>query len=110
MSIYVITDNIKSNKNMYKIGRTSKSKKGILSTYTRHLGNPVLKFYQEVPYNYNYKDVERTILQELKTYRIKNSNGNLSEWKYLLEQEKTKQKELKLKKIELYTKLKKLNI
>ena len=62
MSIYVITDPIKENENMYKIGRTNKSLKGILTTYTRYLGNPKIIFYKIVPDSYDYKNVEQAIL------------------------------------------------
>jgi hypothetical protein len=80
MSIYVITDPIKERENQYKIGRTSKSRNGILTVYTRYLGNPIVKFYKLVPILSNYKNVESNILTLLKDYRIKNNNGNMSEW------------------------------
>jgi hypothetical protein len=80
MSIYVITDPIKEKENQYKIGRTSKSRNGILTVYTRYLGNPIVKFYKLVPILSNYKNVEKNILTLLKDYRIKNNNGNMSEW------------------------------
>lgn len=83
MSIYVISDPIKEKENMYKIGRTTKTKKGILSVYTRYLGNPVIKFFNTVPNWFDYKDVECVILYDLDKYRIKNNNGNKSEWIHL---------------------------
>ena len=80
MSIYVITDPIKENENLFKVGRTTKSKKGILTVYTRYLGNPKIIFYKEVPVAHDYKDVERDILKHFEKRRIKNNNGNKSEW------------------------------
>jgi hypothetical protein len=83
MSIYVISDPVKEKENMYKVGRTSKTNKGIMTVYTRYLGNPVLKFYNTVPDLFDYKDVEWNILYDLDKYRIKNNNGNKSEWVHL---------------------------
>jgi hypothetical protein len=80
MAIYIITDPIKEKENQYKIGRTRKYRNGILTTYTRYLGNPIIKFYKLVPMMSDYTVVEKNILTLLKGYRIKNNNGNMSEW------------------------------
>ena len=61
MSIYIITDPEKEGNDMYKIGRTSKTKEKILTVYTRYLANASIKFYKEVPESYNYKNIEQHI-------------------------------------------------
>ena len=51
-----------------------------MTVYTRYLGNPKIIFYKEVPVAHDYKDVERAILKHFEKRRIKNNNGNKSEW------------------------------
>lgn len=80
MSIYVLTTPSREIANEFKIGRTIQDEHTLLSSYTRGAGNPFIIFFKKVPIEYDYKRIEKNILNKVFTYRIKNCNNKLSEW------------------------------
>ena len=80
MSIYVLSTPVRANANEFKIGRTIQSEKKLLSAYTRGLGNPHIILFKKSPEYSDYIILEKNILSKVSKYRIKNFNGNASEW------------------------------
>jgi hypothetical protein len=77
MSIYVISNEINSKNNLYKIGRTKDTNTVIVTKYQRYL--PCARVFLWYPSEDCIKD-ERTLLKLFKQYRGRTPNETENEW------------------------------
>ena len=76
-SIYIISTLEKSKINQFKIGRHSGSKESLLSRYRTYLIDPICFYFRSVSNSISIEDILKQFFTE---YRIKNNNGNYTEW------------------------------
>ena len=76
-NMYVVSTLSKSKKNKYKIGYHGGTQQKLLSRYQTYLINPIVFYFRPV---INYSVIDTEIKTALKKHRIKNNNGNYSEW------------------------------
>ncbi len=76
-SIYIMSTRGRARHNKYKFGRHTGTKNKLVSRYITYLTNPTIYYFEQVS---NPKKIEAIIKRKLKSYRITNKNGNMSEW------------------------------
>ena len=76
-AIYIISTRVHAEKNEYKLGKHTGSKKKLLSRYTTSLINPILYYFR---YSKNSERIESILKQHFEKERIVNRNGHKSEW------------------------------
>lgn len=76
MAVYIITSKAYFD-GRYKVGHTTKSSSELLAQYKRTLSEPTIKLFVSTPH---YKQVERSILDELATLRVLHDSGSYSEY------------------------------
>lgn len=76
-ALYIISTIVQSEKNEYKLGKHTGSKKKLLSRYTTSLINPILYYFR---YSKNSGKIELILKQHFEKERIINNNGNKTEW------------------------------
>lgn len=77
-NIYVITDPISANLSIYKVGITTRSKGELLRDYKR--SRPEIHAELFLENVYNYKVIERRVLNNFHEKRVATQSGRKSEW------------------------------
>jgi len=78
MSVYVISNDLNAEANLFKLGRTIASPESLLSTYRRSLWNPELLLWYPTQ---DHVSAETQLLRKLAKYRkVDPKTGKKNEW------------------------------